>query len=212
LGYKGKLFDMQKDPGQRVDVSKQFPKVTERLNQRKESFQKKVLEQIGPDERPFVIGHPAVSWTQIPARDGTAHGGIKRSNQFPNCSYFTNWTSKEDFIAWDVEVGKSGKYEVELWYACREEDLGAEIELSFSGNSLVTTISTPNDPPLVGKQEDRAPRMESYVKDFKPMKMGVIEFKEGKGILKLQATQIPKSQAMEFRLLQITRMKEKGTD
>ena len=212
LGYKGKLFDMQKDPGQRVDVSKQFPKVTERLNQRKVSFQKKVLEQIGPDERPFVIGHPAVSWTQIPARDGTAHGGIKRSNKFPNCSYFTNWTSKEDFITWDVEVGKSGKYEVELWYACREEDLGAEIELSFSGNSLVTTISTPNDPPLVGKQEDRAPRMESYVKDFKPMKMGVIEFKEGKGILKLQATQIPKSQAMEFRLLQLNRVKEKGTD
>ena len=109
-------------------------------------------------------------------------------------------------------MGKSGKYEVELWYACREEDLGAEIELSFSGNSLVTTISTSNDPPLVGKQEDRAPRMESYVKDFKPMKMGVIEFKEGKGILKLQATQIPKSQAMEFRLLQLNRVKEKGTD
>ena len=212
LGYKGKLFDMENDPGQRVDVNKQFPKVTERLNQRKQSFQKKVLEQAGPDTRPFVIGHPAVSWTQIPARDGTAHGGIKRSNQFPNCSYFTNWTSKEDFITWDVEVGKSGKYEVELWYACPEQDLGAEIELSFSGNSLVTTISIPNDPPLVGKQEDRAPRMESYVKDFKPMKMGVISLTEGTGIMKLQATQIPKSQAMEFRLLQLTRMKEKGTD
>ena len=212
LGYKGKLFDMKNDPGQRVDVSKQFPKVTERLNQRKQSFQNNVLDKAGPDTRPFVIGHPAVSWTQIPARDGTAHGGIKRSNKFPNCSYFTNWMSKEDFITWDVEVGKSGKYEVELWYACPEQDLGAEIELSFSGNSLVTTISTPNDPPLVGKQEDRSPRMESYVKDFKPMIMGVIELTEGTGIMKLQATQIPKSQAMEFRLLQLTRIKEKGTD
>jgi hypothetical protein len=44
------------------------------------------------------------------------------------------------------------------------------------------------------------------------MKMAVIEPTRGKGKLKLQATQIPKSRAMEFRLLQITRMKEKGTD
>ena len=212
LGYKGRLFDMEKDPGQRVDVSKQFPDVAERLNQRKQSFQKKVLEQAGPDTRPFIIGHPEVSWTQIPARDGTAHGTIKRSNKFPNCSYFTNWTSKEDFITWDVEVGESGNYEVELWYACPEKDLGAEIELSCNGKSVVTIIATPHDPPLVGKQEDRSPRMESYVKDFTPMKMGVIELTKGKGKLKLQAIEIPKSQAMEFRLIQLNRVKEKETD
>ena len=88
LGYKGKLFDMKNDPGQRVDVSKQFPKVTERLNQRKQSFQNKVLDKAGLDTRPFVIGHPAVSWTQIPARDGTAHGGIKRSNQISKLQLF----------------------------------------------------------------------------------------------------------------------------
>ena len=158
------------------------------------------------------IGHPEVSWTQIPARDGTAHGNIKRSNKFPNCSYFTNWTSKEDFITWDVEVGKSGNYEVELWYACPEKELGAEIELSCNGNSLVSIIATPNDPPLVGKEEDRSPRMESYVKDFKPMKMGVIELTKGNGKLKLQAIEIPKSQAMEFRLIQLNRVKEKETD
>jgi hypothetical protein len=61
----------------------------------------------------------------------------------------------------------------------------------------------------VGKQKDRSPRMESYVKDFKPMKMGVIELTKGKGKLKLQAIEIPKSQAMEFRLEQINRVKVK---
>jgi len=44
------------------------------------------------------------------------------------------------------------------------------------------------------------------------MKMAVVEPTRGKGKLKLQATQIPKSQAMEFRLIQITRIKEKGID
>ena len=53
LGYKGKLFDMKNDPGQRVDVSKQFPKVTERLNQRKQSFQNKVLDKAGQIRGPL---------------------------------------------------------------------------------------------------------------------------------------------------------------
>ncbi|MFL2913489.1 MAG: sulfatase-like hydrolase/transferase [Opitutales bacterium] len=209
LGYKGKLFDMENDPGQRVDVSKQFPKVTERLNQRKQSFQNKVLDKAGPDTRPFVIGHPGVSWTQIPARDGTAHGGIKRSNKFPNCSYFLNWTSKEDFITWDVEVGESGRYEVELWYACSKKDLGSEIELSLNGESVLTTITKPNDPPLVGMKEDRSPRSESYAKDFRPMKMGTITLQKGKGELKLQAKNLTGSQAMEFRLLMLQRIEAK---
>jgi hypothetical protein len=209
LGYKGKLFDIENDPGQRVDVSKQFPKVTERLNQRKQSFQRKVLDKAGPDTRPFVIGHPGVSWTQIPARDGTAHGGIKRSNKFPNCSYFTNWTNQEDFITWDVEVGESGSYEVELWYVCSKKDLGSEIELSLNGESVVTTITKHNDPTLVGMKEDRSPRSESYVKDFRPMKMGIITLKQGKGELKLQANKITGSQAMEFRLLMLHRIEAK---
>ena len=181
----------------------------ERLNQRKQSFQNKVLDKAGPDTRPFVIGHPGVSWTQIPARDGTAHGGIKRSNKFPNCSYFLNWTSKEDFITWDVEVGESGRYEVELWYACSKKDLGSEIELSLNGESVLTTITKPNDPPLVGMKEDRSPRSESYAKDFRPMKMGTITLQKGKGELKLQAKKITGSQAMEFRLLMLQRIEPK---
>lgn len=48
-------------------------------------------------------------------------------------------------------------------------------------------------------------------KDLKPMKMGVIEPKRGKGKLKLQAVEIPKSQAMEFQLVQINRVKYKET-
>ena len=42
--------------------------------------------------------------------------------------------------------------------------------------------------------------------------MGVIELTKEKGELKLQAIEIPKSQAMEFRLVQMNLLKEKETD
>ena len=206
LGYKGRLFDMVNDPGQRVDVSKEFTVVVRDLKSSVEDFKKEVLPELGKDERPFVIGHPGVSWTQVPARDGTAHGGIKRSNKFPNCSYFTNWTKTEDYLSWDVEVGKAGTYEVELWYACPEKDIGSVLELSFNTESLKAKVGDPHDPPLRGMKEDRSPRNESYVKDFKPMKMGKMKLPAGKGELKLRAKKIPGNQALEFRLFMLRRI------
>ena len=206
LGHKGRLFDMQKDPGQRIDVSEKFPDAALELKESVANFRANVLPELGKDDRPFVIGHPGVSWTQVPARDGTAHGGIKRSNKFPNCSYFTNWTKTDDYVSWKVEVGKSGTYEVELWYACPQKDVGSVIELSCGGNSIKKKITMPNDPPLVGMKEDRSPRTESYVKAFKPMKMGELKLKAGTAELKLQAMDIPGGQAMEFRLLMLKRI------
>jgi hypothetical protein len=208
LDYKGRLYDMVKDPGQRVEVSKKFPKIHQRLTQSVNKYKKEVLSELGKDERPFAIGHPKVSWTQIPARDAVPTGEIKRSNKFPNCSYFLNWKNEEDFISWDVEVAQAGLYEVELWYACPKKDLGADLELSFLGQSLSTTISREVNPPLL-TGFDRKQRTEGYVKYFEPMKMGTIKLKQGKGELKLQAKKIPGDQAFEFRLLMINRIEKK---
>jgi hypothetical protein len=55
-------------------------------------------------------------------------------------------------------------------------------------------------------QEDRSPRAESYVKAFKPMKMGRIKLRPGQSELRLQAVKIPGEQAMEFRLLMLKRI------
>ncbi|MEM7011070.1 MAG: arylsulfatase, partial [Verrucomicrobiota bacterium] len=93
LDNQGKLFDLAKDPGQREDISKQFPDLTQQLQAEVDEFKKTVLPGYDVDERPFVIGHPESEFTQIPARDGKQSGSIERSNKFPNDSYFRKWTS-----------------------------------------------------------------------------------------------------------------------
>jgi hypothetical protein len=163
-----------------------------------------------------VVGHPGSKYTQLPARDGVASGTIKRSNKFPNCSYFTNWTSLGDTISWDVEVAATGTFDVEIYYACPKKDVGSTIELSLkSNNPRVSTmsvvrgqISEAHDPPLRGAREDRVKRRESYVKTFKPLKLGPLELTEGTGKLVLQALKKPGSQVMEVRLIMFTRRSE----
>ena len=206
LDNKGKLYDIPKDPGQREEVGKKHPKVNAELLAAVKKFDAEVASELGTDDRPFVIAHPGAKRTQIPARDATAHGGLKRSNKFPNCSFFGNWTKTEDKLIWEAEVGASGKYLAEMWYACPKKDVGSVIQLSFNKAKVQAKVIKPNDPPLRGMENDRSPRTESYVKAFKPMKLGVIELEKGKGTLTLQALEIPGSQALEFRLLILTRV------
>ena len=206
LDHQGKLYDMHSDPGQRRDISKENPKITTRLQKAVDNWKSQMPADYGQDDRPFVIGHPGYRFTQIPARDGTAHGNIKRSNRFPNCSYFTNWTSLDDSITWEAEVGATGNYEVELHYPCPQADVGSEFELSFNDDRLTGTITEAHDPPVKGGEHDRVTRGESYVKDFKAMKLGTIHLKKGPGTLTLQATKMPGSQVMDFRLLMLKRV------
>jgi arylsulfatase A-like enzyme len=208
LDHHGNLYDMVADPGQTQEINAAQPEVAKSLKEVAKTFRKEMLVNYGKefDERPFIIGHPDAKRTQVPARDGIAHGNIERSNIWPNDSFFKNWTSLDDSITWDVEVGQTGTYKVEVFYTCPKADIGSTVELSFNDSQLVAQITEPHDPPLTGMENDRYPRIESYVKDFKRMTFGTIHLEQGPGTLKLQALEMPGSQVMDFRLMLLTRI------
>lgn len=209
LDQTGNLYDINADPGQRTDVSASHSEAKQTMQRALSDWKTNVLSELpDEDDRPFLIGHRAYRYTQIPARDGTPHGNIRRSNRFPNCSFFSNWASVDDSITWAAEVASSGDYHVDVHYACPDEDVGATIELSFGDARLTGQVSTPHDPPLRGGEHDRTKRAESYVKDFASMRLGTIHLRQGKGELKLCATKIPSSQVMDFRLLMFTKATE----
>ena len=206
LDHQGKLFTVRVDKGQRADISREHPDVAGELRKAVAEWKSEMLPQLEKDDRPFVIAHPDSRYTQIPARDGIAHGGIQRSNRFPNCSYFTNWKSLDGKITWTAEVEAPGEYEVELYYTCPKADVGSEIELSFRGQSVRSRITVAHDPPVLGAEHDRVKRQESYVKDFRPLKMGTIRLEKGTGELTLKALSKHGSQVMEFRLIFLKRV------
>ncbi|MDA7915943.1 N-acetylgalactosamine 6-sulfate sulfatase, partial [Verrucomicrobia bacterium] len=114
----------------------------------------------------------------------------------------------EDRIYWNMETVATGDYRVEAYYTCPKKDLGSTIQLSFGGSKILAKITKANDPPLLGAEKDHFLRKgESYVKDFKPMDLGVIHLKKGKHALELKALEIPGGQVMEVRLLMFHRVK-----
>ncbi|MBI4578180.1 MAG: arylsulfatase [Planctomycetes bacterium] len=204
LDDAGHLFDMEADPGQRHDVSRENADVAARLSKSVDDWRKQLLAGLKQDDRPYPVGYPQFPVTQLPARDGVPHGNVQRSASAPNCSYFKNFTSLDDSITWDVEVATAGEYEAMVYYTCPPADVGSTIELSCNGSRLEGKVLEAHDPPLAGAEHDRVPRRgESYVKEFKPLRLGSIRLKPGRAVLTLRPLSIPGSRVMEVRMLEL---------
>jgi arylsulfatase A-like enzyme len=208
LDANGKLFDMRADPGQTRDVSSEQPRVASLLAQAVAEWRRDVLASLARDQadrRPFTVGWRELPITQLPARDGVPHGDIRRSARAPNCSFFENWTSAQDFITWDTEVHTPGRFEAVVYYTCPQADVGSTVELSLGDSCIEAAVSPAHDPPLSGAADDRVPRTgESYVKDFRPLPLGVIELKAIRGPLTLRAIKVPGKHVMDVRSVVLT--------
>jgi len=205
LDNNGGLFDMITDPGQYHNISKEKPEVAATLTEAVARWKDEVLPESSEDDRPFPVGYPEFPATILPARDGVPYGNIQRSAKAPNCSYFTNWISADDKITWDIEVAASGNYEAEIYYTCAEENVGSTVELRFNESLIQAEVTEAHDPPLVGAEFDRIPRgSESYVKDFRPLGLGVFRLEKGRGELTLCALDVPGEQVMDVRAVLLT--------
>jgi len=207
LDEKEQLFDLRSDPGQYQVVSDQFPEVHKQMQEVKQVHLAEVMAELPEkDTRSFPLGHPEFKFNQLPARDAVAHGNIRRSNRFPNSSYFTNWVSTSDSLTWEVEVLADGEFEVEIYYTCEQNSLGSTLRLQMGEESLERKVLDSFAQQLIGAKEDRVPRQESYEQNWGKMKLGKIKLVKGSGKLTLKAIDIPNGKVMDFRLMTLTRI------
>lgn len=229
LDDHGKLFDMVADPGQTTSINDREPDVAARLLDAVKAWRqdmfgsspqeraqassakakgqgtKKLPGGNAVDPRPIPVGYREFPITMLPARDGEPHGTVKRSSPAPNCSYFVNWTSKEDRMVWLIDVHTTGRYEVVIDYTCPEADAGSLIELSFRDSRLSGRVTPGWNPPLYTNQDTLPrPHGESQMKEFRPLKLGEIHLEQGQGPLTLRGLDIPGQSVMDVRRVTLT--------
>ena len=209
LDAAGQLFDLTTDPGQHKNVAAENPEVAKRLAAAVARWKREVLAELPkPDDRPFPVGYAEFPRAVLPARDGVPHGGVQRSSPAPNCSFFTHWTKPDDRMTWEVEVHEGGRFEAIIHYTCPKADVGSTLELALGRTKWTGRIAEAHDSPLRGKEHDRVPRRgESYVKDFRPLSLGVMELPAGRATLTLRTTKVPGGQVADVRAVEIVRVK-----
>lgn len=216
LDDQGKLFDMVADPAQTTPINSREPELAARMTAavaawRQEMFGNvartgtKALGGNAVDPRPIPVGYREFPITMLPARDGEPRGTVKRSSPAPNCSYFVNWTSKDDSMVWLVDVHTAGRYAVTIDYTCLDADVGSLIELSSRDSRLSGRVALAWDPPLYTNQDTLPrPHGESQMKEFRTLTLGEIHLEQGQAPLTLHALDIPGKSVMDVRRVTLT--------
>ena len=209
LDSQGQLFDIESDRGQKRDVSKTHPDIAARLDGLAKKHSKEMQSAFEKNlVRPFTVGY--AESTLLPARDAIEHGTIRRNVKPPNNSFFTNWTSTDDSITWDVEIVNDADYEVVVRYTCAAGDEGVTMKLTreLDGKPAQHTSAPVRqvfDPPLYDKSKERVKASHYFVKDFRPMALGTLRLPAGKCLLRLTAEDMPGSQAIDVHSIQLIR-------
>ena len=203
LDALGKLYDIKTDPGQRTDVAAQHSDVAAKLRRLAKKHNDEMQAYFESNaNRPFTVGYGQS--TTLTARDGVGHGTIERSSKAPNNSFFTNWTKADDFITWDVDVAKSGEYEVIVFYTCARGNEGATVRVSSTnGESSQAIVKEVFDPPLYDKSKERVTKSHYFVKDFKPLSLGTIRLNKGRGTLRLEAFDMKGQEMIDVHSLDV---------
>ncbi|SVC98359.1 uncharacterized protein METZ01_LOCUS351213, partial [marine metagenome] len=206
LDSAGKLYDIGKDRGQRINVSAKHPAEAERLKAVLAKHRVQMTREYEPfKDRPFTVGYGRS--TTLPARDGIEHGSIERSAKAPNNSFFKNWKNEDDSITWKVDIGQTADYEATVYYTCAKQNTGVRIRIALDGYKAAaeTEITQAFDPPLYDKSKERVAKSHYFQKDFKPFKLGTLRLKKGKGLLRLTAPKIVGAGAIDLYSIRLDR-------
>jgi len=189
LDPDGSLFNVVNDPTQQSNLAESEATIRQSMSEAVQRWREEVLRSAQAN-RPFIIGHPKRPVATLPAQDGKCKGPtVKRSDTAPNCSFFTNIRSTEDRLTWEIEPLQTGTYSVWISYTASAEAVGKHLKISVLDDELTNAIQTAFDSPLRGKENDRVQRKsESLMKDFKQVKLGVMNLKAQRGSCEIRLT------------------------
>lgn len=205
LDVEGQLFDIEADRGQRTDVSNRYPKIKDSLSYEAIAHRETMVADFERyADRPYTVGYKTM--TKLTARDGVSHGDVRRSVRSPNNSFFTKWTSENASLTWDIAVRDAGQYEAIVYYTCARGNEGLALTVEMAGaGSATAKVATAFDPPLWDKAIERVAESHYLVKEFKPLSLGKIDLRKGRGLLKLTASDLKGPQAVDVHSIELIR-------
>lgn len=205
LDADGALFDIAEDRGQRNDVSRKNPKIKDRLLAQAKAHKDAMMADFERySSRPYTVGYKTS--TTLTARDGVSHGDVRRSVRSPNNSFFTEWTSEGASLTWDISVRDAGRYEAIVYHTCTRGNEGLTLKIAMEGAGTTTAkVRAAFDPPLYDKSLERVAESHYYVKEFKPLSLGKIELRSGRGLLSLTASDLQGPQAIDVHSIELIR-------
>ena len=196
-GTGWELFDMVDDPGQTKDVAAENPGVVDRLSQAYDAWFADVT-RVPIGRPPISVGYRARPAVELPAPEAYFTGDIQWYNQHGFAhDWLTGWTATEDFVWWDIEVVRSGRYQVTLMYTCPPDAVGTRLRVEAPGSAAEGAIREAYDPEPTLRPERHPKRR--YTQTFARLELGEIQLDVGRQRITLKAVSKPGERVCDLK-------------
>ncbi|MFC2077083.1 hypothetical protein ACFLT7_08375, partial [candidate division KSB1 bacterium] len=202
---ESELFDMTTDPGENIDIAGESPETAGKLKTAYDEWYREVTRD-GFETPPIPVGHPESPLVELPAHEGVISGEAHYMVRAGWANdWVTGWTDTESSVSWDIDIVRTGSYEITLWYVCPAEDIGSRVRVEVGSGSVEGKIVKAHNPPAL-PSPDRSRRIEVYEKVWAPLKLGVLELRPGKTRLTVKALSKPGKMVMDLKSVRIRRV------
>ncbi len=192
------LFDMQADPGETTNLAKRLPdKTTELANAYTQWWDGVYTSSF--QRMPLPVGHAEQNPAVLEAVESYPEGLQFHHGPGFAHDWLTNWENTESKTEWDIDVVKSGEYEVELQYLSSESDAGAKIGLRC-GDSVVYGITEGGNLTHIPLPHRDKEENKKYInRNWSVLRPGILHLEKGRQRLRVFATTKPGEKVVELK-------------
>jgi arylsulfatase A len=204
------LYDIEADPGANNDLTEALPDVAAEFKAAFDEWAESVFigfqSQPEFDRLPIPVGYAEAPVVTIPSTFCFLNGqGLKFSAAGWDWEWIENWTRTDQYVWWDIDVVRSGRYEVSIAYTCPASDLGSRMELRFGGSVVPFTVDVAAEPEEI-TFPDRFPRWECNDRNWGHMVLGTVGLEQGRTKLGISAVEIAGKSPFDLHTVHVRRV------
>ncbi|MDZ7637511.1 MAG: arylsulfatase [Bryobacterales bacterium] len=200
------LYDMLRDPGERVNLAPAHPELVRELRGRYEDWFHTALAARGFERFPIPVGYPEENPVTLPATQAYFTGGIRfyGRNGYSH-DWLTEWSNAADTIHWDVDLVQAGRYRATLLYLAPEDAIGTVIEIRCGDEAKQAKLSAATSmKPLPDRNLVLVPHYQSM--DWGRLEIGEIALPQRRAKLEIRCAAEKGARVMDVKALELRRL------
>ena len=151
------LYNLKDDPAETANLADQDKDKVRELGTKLAAWRRSVEAQM-MHPNPFYRPNPQQmdGIVSLHARTADIHGSLLRFESPPHRDALSCWKRMEDWPSFEFELGKAGKFDVELLYCCHKEDAGSKVEITVGSHKLSQIVQETGEkfePRVIGSVE-----------------------------------------------------------
>lgn len=200
------LYDMKNDPGEEKDLASSLPEVVAALSRQYETWVDDIFSEglsrmplpVGYDEQNPVSLHASQAYFSSPVRYQSGRGFAH--------DWLTGWTNTQGRVWFDVDVVRSGTYEVAVELGCPEKDAGSVLSVRAGESKAESLVPAAPAPDVDLPHRDEFSKLNYREREWTLLPVGSIYLEKGAAEISMEALSMPGSHVMDFKRLILKRV------